>query len=148
MIATVHRTLACFIIALFPLITALPADATTVFEAFGTITLTDGSSPAGTRVTLKIDLNRDGKFAKYETVSATANAGGGYELDIDLDPTKVDWDLVVAVTEILADFADGGFDALITGGPLSVVLSYEKEGYSKVVHTLSTNNINIDFSPQ
>ena len=52
-----------------------------LLQASGTVALTDGQSPAGTEISLKVDLNEDGSFAGFETVRTVADASGNYTLN-------------------------------------------------------------------
>lgn len=124
------------------------AEAVTLIKVGGGVTLSDGESPAGTKVTLKADLDRDGKYAKFERQSATVNDNGVYSVDISLSISSVSIDMVSYITQFLSDFESGGFESLIEAGPMSVILVFEKQGYSKVVKSLSTNLMEFSVSAQ
>ncbi len=115
------------------------ASAQTLFDVSGQIRLADGLSPRGTRVGLQVDLDRDGEFASYETVSATADGDGAYTIRYELNPLDVDFEFIAYVSQVIADFEARGFDSLLDQGPLPGVLTFEREGYSTTVRRFSTN---------
>ena len=122
------------------------AQAVPVLELSGKVALADGAVPEGTTVRLKVDLDRDGEFASYETLSARVDGSGNYVLSYDLDPTDVDLEFVVFVGGLVAEYESRGFEALLDDGPLPAVVSFEREGYSTVTRKLSTlvENPNVD----
>ena len=115
------------------------AGAQTLFDVSGQVRLADGLSPRGTRVSLQVDLDRDGEFASYETVSATADGDGAYTVSYELDPFDVDLEFIAYVSQVVADYEARGFDSLLDQGPLPGVLTFEREGYSTTVRRFSTN---------
>jgi uncharacterized protein (TIGR03382 family) len=115
------------------------AGAQALFDVSGQIRLADGLSPRGTRISLQVDLDRDGEFASYETVSATAGGDGTYTVSYELDPLDVDLEFITYVSQVVADYDARGFDSLLDEGPLPGVLTFEREGYSTTVRRFSTN---------
>ncbi len=122
------------------------AQAVPVLEVSGRVALGDGEVAEGTTVRLKVDLDRDGDFASYETLSARAGADGSYVLSYDLDPAEVDLEFVLFVGELVAEYEARGFEALLDDGPLPAVITFEREGYSTVTRKISTliENPNLD----
>jgi hypothetical protein len=114
------------------------ASAETVFALSGRVGLLDGATPAGTTVRLKLDLDRDGKFSSFETLSGKVDESGNYRLTYDLDPRDVDFDLIEYVAKLLLAYETRGFEALLDQGPLPAVVTFEREGYSTVTKRLTT----------
>lgn len=109
-----------------------------MFSFSGRVALADGVAPDGVKVKLQVDLDRNGKLQSFETVSATTASDGSYTLQYDIDPKDVDFELVKFASQLVAAYEQRGFDALLDGGPLPVVLTFEREGYGTVVRRLST----------
>jgi MYXO-CTERM domain-containing protein len=120
------------------LLASSAAQAVPVLELSGRVALGDGEVAEGTTVRLKVDLDRDGDFASFETLSAHADADGSYVLSYDLDPEDVDLEFVLFVAELVAEYEARGFEALLDEGPLPAVVSFEREGYSTVTRKIST----------
>jgi MYXO-CTERM domain-containing protein len=114
------------------------AGAQNLVDLTGQVRLGDGLSPRGTRIRLEVDLDRNGKFSSFETLTATAGDDGAYTVRYSVDPRDVDLQFISFVTQLLADFQTRGFDALLDGGPLSAVVTFEREGYSTTVRRLAT----------
>jgi hypothetical protein len=89
-------------------------------------------------VKLQVDLDRNGRLDSFETLSGTVAKDGSYTLKYDLNPKDVDLKLVSFVGQVIAGYQARGFDSLLDDGPLPVILSFEREGYSTVVKRLST----------
>jgi hypothetical protein len=127
------------------------ASAETLFSLSGQVGMADGSSPQGVKAKLQLDLNRDGKLESFETLSATVAPDGSYVLRYDLEPSDVDLEFVAFVGGLIADYQARGFEALLDDGPLPVLLSFEREGYSTVVKRLSTlfesPNLDVTMAP-
>jgi MYXO-CTERM domain-containing protein len=113
--------------------------------------MADGLSPQGVKAKLQLDLNRDGKLDSFETLSATVAPDGSYALRYELEPGDVDLEFVAFVGGLIADYQARGFEALLDDGPLPVLLSFEREGYSTVVKRLSTlfesPNLDVTLAP-
>lgn len=131
-----QRTLALGILSLASIPAAARADS--LFAVSGKIALADGVVAAGTKIKFQVDLDRNGKLESFETLSASAGADGSYKLKYELDPTKVDLQFVKAAAEIIATYKKDGLDGLLKGGPLPVVLSFEREGYTTIVKRLKS----------
>ncbi|MDX2053693.1 MAG: carboxypeptidase-like regulatory domain-containing protein [Polyangiaceae bacterium] len=124
------------------------ASATKLFEISGKVGMADGVLPSGVKATLQLDLDRNGKFSKFEALTATVDDQGNYKLSYDLDPTKVDLAFIGFATNLVGAYSARGFDALLDGGPLPAIITFEREGYSTVVRQISTlfENPNLDVS--
>ncbi|MFT3925487.1 MAG: hypothetical protein QM778_23310 [Myxococcales bacterium] len=109
------------------------ARADSIFSLSGKVALGDGGSAAGTRVQFQVDSDRNGKLESWETLSAKVGADGKYVLAYELNPTKVDFQFIKIATQVVAEYEKGGFDGLLSRGPLPVVMSFEREGYTTVV---------------
>ncbi len=114
------------------------ASAETLFSMSGQLGLLDGATPEGTKVKLQLDLDRNGDLDSFETLTAVTGADGSYQLTYDLDPTDVDLEFVQFAAELVADYNARGFEALLDDGPLPVLLTVEREGYSSVVKRLTS----------
>ena len=114
------------------------ARAAPLLDIRGQLTLADGALPTGATAKLQVDLDRNGKFDKFETLSAKVGDDGNYSLAYELDPTKVDLEFVTFVAKIVADFKVRGLDALISDGPLPIFVSFERTGYATVTRRLSS----------
>jgi len=114
------------------------AHAEKLFSMSGQVALADGLAPGGVKVKLQLDLNRNAKLESYETLNATVAEDGSYSLDYDLEPKDVDLEFLKFAAGLVADYQARGFEALLDGGPLPVLLSFEREGYSTVVKRLGT----------
>jgi MYXO-CTERM domain-containing protein len=114
------------------------ARAATLFSFSGQVALADGVAPDGVKVKLQVDLDRNGRLDSFETLSGSVASDGSYSLKYDIDPKDVDLKLVAFVGKVVAAYQARGFESLLDDGPLPVVLSFEREGYSTVVKRLST----------
>ncbi len=128
-----------FLIVLVALTAGFETAGQTILKARGHVSLGDGRSPSDTKITLKVDLNDDGKLAKYETATGFADASGNYKISLSLNVSSIDFDLISDVSDLISTFDSGGFEALVKGGPLTVILRFEKSGYATWVRTFSTN---------
>lgn len=134
-----RRALACALVCgLGYFASTRSAAAENLLGVSGRVALADGLTPAGVKVKLQVDLNRNAKLESFETVSANVTADGSYTVQYDVDPKDVDLKLFKFVAELVADFQARGFDSLLDDGPLPVVVSFEREGYGTVVRRLST----------
>jgi MYXO-CTERM domain-containing protein len=104
----------------------------------GRVALLDGVNAQGTRVELGIDVDRDGDLNSFEIVQATVGSNGRYTLSYQPDPSNVDFEFIVTVGELLADYQARGFEALLDDGPLPVILKVDREGYSTIVKRFTT----------
>jgi MYXO-CTERM domain-containing protein len=104
----------------------------------GRVGLADGLAPDGVKIKLQVDLDRNGKLESYETLSASVRGDGNYTVDYELDPRDVDLEFVQFAATLVADYQARGFEALLDDGPLPVLLTFEREGYSSVVKRLNT----------
>lgn len=116
----------------------LAVSAAPLVELSGRIALADGTVPTGTRVKLGVDLNRDNEISSFEALTGTVNASGSYSVAYELDPTDVDLEFISFAASLVADYEARGFDALIDDGPLPLVVTIEREGYSTITRTLSS----------
>jgi hypothetical protein len=66
------------------------AHAETLFSFSGQVALADGVAPAGVKVKLQVDLDRNGRLDSFETLSANVAGDGSYDLKYDLNPKDVD----------------------------------------------------------
>ena len=130
---------------------ARSARAATIFSISGQVTLADGALPSGVKAKLQLDLNRNGNLESYETLNGTVAEDGSYSLEYDLNPADVDLKFLQFVTTLIAKYQARGFEAVLDDGPLPVLLSFEREGYSTVVKRLNTwfdrPNLNILLTP-
>ncbi len=113
------------------------ASAERLFELSGTVGLADGNIPSDTTVRLGVDLNRNGELESFETVKGTIDSSGNYQLGYELDPADVDLELITFAAGLVAEYQARGFDALLDDGPLPLVVTVEREGYSTITRTLS-----------
>ncbi len=131
--------------------TASPVQAETLFSLSGQVAMADGLTPAGVKVKLQLDLDRNGKLESYETLNATVAQDGSYALNYDLDPADVDLKFLQFVGKLVASYQARGFDALLDGGPLPVLLTFEREGYSSIVKRVTTffqtPNLDVTLTP-
>lgn len=100
--------------------------------------MADGALPSGVKAKLQLDLNRNGSFESYETLNGTLAEDGSYSLEYNLNPTDVDLKFLKFATTLIESYDARGFEALLDDGPLPVLLSFEREGYSTVVKRLNT----------
>lgn len=114
------------------------AEAAPLLDVTGRVALLDGVLPSGIRVTLGLDLDRDGTLNSFELAEATVGADGSYVVDYSPDPLKVDFEFVKFVAELAADYEARGFEAVLDDGPLPVILRFEREGYSTIVKRFTT----------
>lgn len=114
------------------------AEAKPLLDMTGRVALLDGVVPAGVRVTLGLDLDRDGTLNSFELVEATVAADGSYAVSYTPDPLDVDLDFVKFVTHLAADYAARGFEAVLDDGPLPIIVRFEREGYSTIVKRFTT----------
>jgi hypothetical protein len=114
------------------------AHADTILNLVGRVGLGDAQPPTGVQIKLQIDLDRNGTFDSFETVTATSDSTGNYSVSYGLDPSTVDLNFVTFVVGLLAKYRSGGFDALLGSGPLPMSVTFEREGYSPVTKRLST----------
>jgi hypothetical protein len=111
-----------------------------LLDLSGRVELLDGVAPDGVRVVLGLDLDRDGDLNSFETVTATVASDGSYKLDYTPDPTKVDFEFIQFVAELLSEYEARGFEAALDDGPLPVIVRFEREGYSTVVGRVTTQH--------
>ncbi len=114
------------------------ASAAPLLELSGKVALADGAVPTGTKVKLGVDLNRDNEIQEFESLTGSVNADGSYQVGYDLDPSEVDLEFITYATEVVAKYQTDGFDSLIEDGPLPLVITIEREGYSTVTRTFSS----------
>jgi len=115
-----------------------PLGAAPLLDVTGRVALLDGIAPSGVRVTLGLDLDRDGTLNSFELVEATVGADGSYAVDYSPDPLEVDFEFIKFVGELAADYEARGFEAVLDDGPLPVILRFEREGYSTIVKRFTT----------
>lgn len=133
-----RHTLHALAVLVTALICAQPAAAAPLLDLSGSVALADGEPPTGTSVTLQLDLDGNGQFAKFETLSAKVKANGAYALRYELDLSKIDLEFLSFVRKLLSDFDTRGFDALLDRGPLPVMLTIELPGYSTITKRFSS----------
>ena len=109
-----------------------------MLDVSGQVSLLDGTAPDDVTVTLAVDLDRDGELNSFEQLHAQVQSDGSYSLEYTPDPTDVDLEFVLFVTQLLADYEASGFEALLEDGPLPIVVRFEREGYSTVIKRFST----------
>jgi len=114
------------------------SQAAPLLDLSGRVALLDGALPDGVRVTLGLDLDRDGTLNSFELVEGTVAADGSYALSYSPQPTKVDLKFVQFVAQLAADYEARGFEAVLDDGPLPVILRFEREGYSSIVKRFTT----------
>jgi hypothetical protein len=114
------------------------ASAAPLLELSGKVALADGAVPTGTKVKLGVDLNRDNEIQEFESLTGSANADGSYQVGYDLDPSDVDLEFIAYATEVVAKYQTDGFESLIEDGPLPLVITIEREGYSTLTRTFSS----------
>jgi hypothetical protein len=114
------------------------AGAQPLLDITGRVALLDGVSPGGTRATLGMDLDRDGTLNSFEEVEADVADDGSYAVAYTPDPSDVDLEFFLFVTELLAAYEARGFEAILDDGPLPIVLKLEREGYSTVIKRFTT----------
>lgn len=114
------------------------AEAAPLLDVTGRVALLDGVAPSGVRVTLGLDLDRDGTLNSFELVEATVSADGSYAVNYSPDPLKVDFEFVKFVAALAADYEARGFEAVLDDGPLPIVVKFEREGYSTIVKRFTT----------
>lgn len=114
------------------------AAAAPLIDLTGRVSLADGEPSTGTSVTLQVDLDGNGQFAKFETLSAKVKADGSYALRYELDLSKIDLEFLSFVRKLLSDFNARGFDALLDRGPLPIMVTMERPGYSTISKRFST----------
>jgi hypothetical protein len=130
---TLHA-LAALVMVLF---CAQPAAAAPLLDVSGRVSLMDGKPATGSSVVLQVDLDGNGQFAKFETLSAKVKADGAYALRYELEPTKIDLEFLAFVRKLLSDFNARGFDALLERGPLPLMVTIELPGYSTITKRFS-----------
>jgi hypothetical protein len=125
-----------------------------LFTASGRVDFGNLPVPSGVTVRLEVDLDRNGQFSKFERLTGTVDGSGNYQLTYALDPADLsleDLKFAAFVTGLVADYSARGFDALLDQGPVPVVLTFEREGYSTVVRRLNTMldspTLDIDMTP-
>ncbi|HEV8550925.1 MAG TPA: hypothetical protein VGQ57_17885 [Polyangiaceae bacterium] len=109
----------------------------------GRVALLDGAVPGGVRLTLGIDIDRDGKLNSFELVQASVADDGSYaaSYEPETDPTKYGLDdlkFAKFIATLVADYEARGFDALLDDGPLPVIVRFEREGYGTIVKRFTT----------
>jgi MYXO-CTERM domain-containing protein len=114
------------------------ARAEKLFDFSGKVALLDGQSPGGVTVKVQADLNRNKKLESFETVSARVSADGSYKLSYELDPGDVDFEFIEFAAKLLAAYNDRGFAALLDKGPLPIMVSFQREGYTTIIKRFST----------
>ncbi len=114
------------------------ASAAPLLELSGKVAMADGAVPTGTKVKLGVDLNRDNEIQEFESLTGSVNADGSYQVGYDLDPSDVDLEFIAYATEVVAKYQTDGFESLIEDGPLPLVITIEREGYSTVTRTFSS----------
>ena len=119
-------------------IVARRADAAPLLDASGRVALLDGVAPDGVRVTLGLDLDRDGTLNSFELVQGEVGSDGSYAVSYSPNPLKVDLKFLQFVTKLVADIEARGFAAVLDDGPLPVILRFEREGYGTIVKRFTT----------
>jgi len=114
------------------------ADAKPLLDVSGRVALLDGVVPSGVRVTLGLDLDRDGTLNSFELVEATVGADGSYDVNYTPEPSKVDFEFVKFVAALAIDYEARGFEAVLDDGPLPIIVRFEREGYSTIVKRFTT----------
>ncbi|HEY8944953.1 MAG TPA: hypothetical protein VIM73_11860, partial [Polyangiaceae bacterium] len=114
------------------------AHAAPLFGLSGKVALLDGATPEGVKVSVGLDLDRNGKLDSFEMLSASVAPDGRYRVEYSPDPRDVDLEFVAFVTRLAADVQASGFEAVLDGGPLPVVVRFEREGYSTIVKRFTT----------
>jgi len=114
------------------------ARAEKLFDISGHVALGDAQVPKGVKVRLQVDLDRNHKLDSFESVSGTVGSDGTYKLAYDLEPKDVDFEFVQFALKLVAAYQARGFEALLDKGPLPIVLSFQREGYSTVVKRFTT----------
>jgi hypothetical protein len=114
------------------------ASAKPLLDLTGRVALLDGAAPGGVKVTLGLDLDRDGTLNSFELVEADVADDGSYAVSYTPDPTKVDLKFLQFVARLAADYEARGFAAVLDDGPLPIVLRFEREGYSTIVKRFTT----------
>jgi len=115
-----------------------PVDAKPLLDVTGRVALLDGVVPSGVRVTLGLDLDRDGTLNSFELVEGTVGADGSYAVNYTPDPSKVDFEFVKFVAQLALDYEARGFEAVLDDGPLPIIVKFEREGYSTIVKRFTT----------
>ena len=108
------------------------AHAEKLFSLSGRVALADGAAPDGVKVKLQVDLDRNGKLDSFETITGKVDKTGAYSIDYELNPQDLSLDLIKYASRVVSAYQQRGFDSLLDGGPLPVVLSFEREGYGTV----------------
>jgi MYXO-CTERM domain-containing protein len=120
---------------------AMVAQAAPLLQMSGKVAAIGGVLPDDVTVKLEVDLDRNDKFSNFERLVGRVEEDGSYQLTYGVDPEELtldDLEFAAFVAGVLADYEARGFDALIDQGPLPVVVTFEREGYSTVVGRLST----------
>jgi MYXO-CTERM domain-containing protein len=115
-----------------------PADAAPFLDLTGRVALLDGVAPNGVRVTLGLDLDRDGRLNSFELANADVAADGSYAVSYSPDIDDVDLKFARFVADLLLAYEARGFEALLDDGPLPIVVRFELEGYSTIVKRFTT----------
>jgi len=117
------------------------AEAEPLLELSGKVAAVGGALPDDVMVTVEVDLDRNDKFSNFERLAGRVAEDGTYKLTYGVDPEELtldDLEFAVFVAGLLADYQARGFDALLDQGPVPLVVTFEREGYSTIVRRLST----------
>jgi MYXO-CTERM domain-containing protein len=115
-----------------------PANAAPFLDLTGRVALLDGVAPNGVRVTLGLDLDRDGRLNSFELANADVAADGSYAVSYSPDIGDVDLKFAQFMVELIGEYEARGFEALLDDGPLPIVVRFELEGYSTIVKRFTT----------
>src|SRR5687768_17481013 len=87
-----------------------PANAAPFLDLTGRVALLDGVAPNGVRVTLGLDLDRDGRLNSFELANADVAADGSYAVSYSPDIGDVDLEFARFVSELLLAYEARGFE--------------------------------------
>jgi hypothetical protein len=114
------------------------ARAEPIFDMSGKVALLDGALPGDVRVTIGIDLDRDGELNTFEVVLANVSADGAYDIGYEPKPDLSDLAFGRFVANLLVEYETRGFEALLDDGPLPVIARFERTGYSTLTKRFTT----------
>lgn len=111
-----------------------------LFEAGGTVHLSDGGSATDVSVEVRIDLTRDGTISSFERASGKTGAEGSWSIPVKPDVSSVSLSQISELTSLANAFNKGGFDALLDGRPMRGTILFSKRGYSTVVKNFNAQS--------
>lgn len=112
--------------------------AAALIDLSGRVDLLDGASAEDVKIRLGVDLNRDGKFDSFEELRGETLSDGSFRLQYEPQIDDISFEFLGEVSKLISDIKSRGFEAITDQGALTLVVSFEREGYTTITRRIST----------